>query len=101
MTFLSVKDIVIVVVINRFYVIDEVFFRSGRIDRFVYVFFLDLEVRFEIFKVYIRVIFLGDEVDLEELSLVIELFLGVDFENLCREVILGFVFYIVCLVVKI
>ncbi|XP_068740361.1 ATPase family gene 2 protein homolog B-like isoform X2 [Montipora capricornis] len=85
MTSLSVKDIVIVAATNRPHAIDEALLRPGRIDRLVYVPSPDLEARLEILKVHTRATPLGDEVDLEELSVATELFSGADLENLCRE----------------
>ena len=83
----TVKDVVIVAASNRPDAIDEALLRPGRIDHLIYVPPPDLEARLQIFKVHTRFTPLGDDVNLEELSQVTELFSGADIENLCREVI--------------
>lgn len=77
-----------VVVINCFDMIDKVLFCLGRIDRILYVFFLDLEVRKEIFKIYFFNIFVGDDVGIEEFVERMEMFLGVEIFVFCWEVVL-------------
>lgn len=82
----TAKEVVAVAASNRPDAIDEALLRPGRIDHRIYVPPPDLEARLQIFKVHTRFTPLGDDVDLEELSLVTELFTGADIENLCREV---------------
>lgn len=82
------KDVVMVVVMNCFDMIDKVLFCFGRIDWIVYVLFLDKNVREEIFKIYFNDIFLGDDVVMGDFVENIEMFLGVEIIVLCCEVVL-------------
>lgn len=60
------KDVVMVVVMNCFDMIDKVLFCFGRIDWIIYVFFFDKDVREEIFRIYFFKILFGVDVVIED-----------------------------------
>jgi proteasome regulatory subunit len=75
----------IIATTNRLDVIDPALLRPGRFDRIIYVPLPDKRGRKEIFRIYIRKMSLGEEIDLEKLSELTEGASGADIKAICTE----------------
>ncbi len=82
----SSKDNVIVIgATNRVDVLDKALLRAGRFDRQIFVDLPDLNERKEIFKVHMKPLKLGDDVDVDFLARQTPGFSGADIANVCNE----------------
>lgn len=79
------RDIVIVAATNRLDIIDTALIRPGRIDRMIKVDAPDEVARLSILKIFSKNMPLDTDVNLQELSKLIDGFAGSDIEALCSE----------------
>ncbi|ORZ12217.1 P-loop containing nucleoside triphosphate hydrolase protein [Absidia repens] len=79
------ESVLVVGATNRPDMLDAALLRPGRFDRLIYVPPPDLEARLEILQIHTRQIPLADDVDLNVISLMTELYTGADLQNVCRE----------------
>ena len=77
-------NVVIIAATNRPDIMDSALLRPGRFDRLILTSAPDEKMRLEIFKVHTKKMPLKD-VDLEELALLTEGYVGADIESICRE----------------
>ncbi len=77
--------VIILAATNRADILDAALLRAGRFDRQIHVEMPDLNERREIFKVHMRPLKLGKNVDLEFLSKQTPGFSGADIANVCNE----------------
>jgi cell division protease FtsH len=77
--------VIILAATNRADVLDRALLRAGRFDRQIHVELPDLNERLEIFKVHIKPLKLGNDIDLEFLSKQTPGFSGADIANVCNE----------------
>ncbi|OIQ39983.1 MAG: peptidase M41 [Bacteroidetes bacterium MedPE-SWsnd-G1] len=78
-------NVIVIAATNRADVLDKALMRAGRFDRQIYVDLPDLNERKEIFKVHIKPLKLGKDVDLEFLAQQTPGFSGADIANMCNE----------------
>lgn len=81
----SLEGVTVIAATNRPDMIDPAITRPGRIDRSVEVEIPDEEARKKILDVHTKDMPLADDVDLDELAVRTENFVGSDIESLCRE----------------
>lgn len=81
----SLQDIVVVAATNRPDMVDSAVLRPGRFDRLIYVPEPDDKSRLQIFKIYTKGMPLGNDVDLNPLTMATKYYSGADIESLCRE----------------
>ncbi len=82
----STKDNVIVIAAtNRADILDKALLRAGRFDRQIFVDLPDLNERKEIFKVHMKPLKLGDDVDVDLLARQTPGFSGADIANIANE----------------
>ncbi|KAI7818547.1 P-loop containing nucleoside triphosphate hydrolase protein [Gamsiella multidivaricata] len=81
----NAAGVLIVAATNRVDLIDKALLRPGRFDRIVYVPPPDLEARRQILGIYTREIPLAEDVDLDALAQITEMYTGADLQNVCRE----------------
>ena len=82
----STKDNVIVIAAtNRADILDKALLRAGRFDRQIFVDLPDLNERKEIFKVHIKPLKLGEDVDIDLLAKQTPGFSGADIANIANE----------------
>ena len=81
----SLEGVTVIAATNRPDMIDPAITRPGRIDRSVEVEVPDEEARKKILDVHTKDMPLADDVDLDELAVRTEHFVGSDIESLCRE----------------
>lgn len=77
--------VIILAATNRADVLDRALLRAGRFDRQIHVELPDLNERLEIFKVHMKPLKLGTDIDLEFLSKQTPGFSGADIANVCNE----------------
>lgn len=77
-------NVVIIAATNRPDIIDTALLRPGRFDRLILTHSPDEKTRLEILKVHTRKMPLKD-VDLDELAMLTEGYVGADIESVCRE----------------
>jgi len=78
-------NVIVIGATNRADVLDKALMRAGRFDRQIFVDLPDMNERFAIFKVHIRPLKLGKDVDLDFLSKQTPGFSGADIANVCNE----------------
>ena len=81
----SMHDIVVVAATNRPDMVDSAVLRPGRFDRLIYVPEPDEKSRLQIFKIYTKDMPIGNDVDLNQLTISTKYYSGADVESLCRE----------------
>ncbi|KAF9962183.1 hypothetical protein BGZ65_009619 [Modicella reniformis] len=81
----NATGVLIVAATNRVDLIDKALLRPGRFDRVVYVPPPDVEARRQILSIYTRNIPLEDDIDLDIIAQITELYTGADLQNVCRE----------------
>ena len=79
------SGVIILAATNRADVLDKALMRAGRFDRQIYVDMPDLVERKEIFKVHLKPLKLGKEIDVDFLAKQTPGFSGADIANLCNE----------------
>ncbi len=77
--------VIILAATNRSDVLDPALMRAGRFDRQIHVELPDLTEREDIFKVHIKPLKLGEDVDIQKLSKQTPGFSGADIANVCNE----------------
>jgi len=83
--FASNAGVIILAATNRADVLDKALLRAGRFDRQIHVELPDLVERKEIFKVHMKPLKLGKDIDLDLLSKQTPGFSGADIANICNE----------------
>ncbi len=81
----TLQDIVVIAATNRPDMVDSAVLRPGRFDRLIYVPEPDDKSRLQIFKLYTKGMPVGQDVDLNQLSMMTKYYSGADIESLCRE----------------
>ena len=81
----SLERVLVIAATNRPDIVDEALLRTGRFDRLLYVEPPDVAGRLEILKVHTRSMPLAEDVDLNQLSVQTEGYVGSDLAALCRE----------------
>ncbi len=81
----SVHDVIVIAATNRPDILDPGLLRSGRFDRLLYIPPPVAEDRLKILQVHTRGVPLGDDVNLEEISRLLDGYVGADIEGLIRE----------------
>lgn len=79
------SGVIILAATNRADILDRALLRAGRFDRQIYVDLPDLNEREQIFKVHIKPIKLGKDVDTAFLAKQTPGFSGADIANICNE----------------
>jgi cell division protease FtsH len=77
--------IIVLAATNRADILDRALLRAGRFDRQIHVELPDLKERLEIFKVHMRPLKLGNDIDLDLLAKQTPGFSGADIANVCNE----------------
>ncbi|MCF6364627.1 MAG: ATP-dependent zinc metalloprotease FtsH [Bacteroidales bacterium] len=77
--------VIIIAATNRADILDPALMRAGRFDRQIHVDLPDLTEREDIFKVHLKPIKCGKDVDVEKLSRQTPGFSGADIANVCNE----------------
>ncbi len=77
--------VIILAATNRADVLDPALMRAGRFDRQIHVDLPDLTEREDIFKVHLKPIKLGKDIDIEKLAKQTPGFSGADIANVCNE----------------
>ncbi len=83
--FASNAGVIILAATNRADVLDKALLRAGRFDRQIHVELPDLNERKEIFKVHMKPLKLGKDIDLDMLARQTPGFSGADIANICNE----------------
>ncbi len=83
--FSSTDNVIVIGATNRVDVLDKALLRAGRFDRQIFVDLPDLNERKEIFKVHMRPLKLGNDVDVDFLAKQTPGFSGADIANVCNE----------------
>ncbi len=83
--FASNVGVIILAATNRADVLDKALLRAGRFDRQIHVELPDLVERREIFKVHMKPLKLGKDIDVELLARQTPGFSGADIANICNE----------------
>ncbi len=83
--FASDDNVIVIGATNRVDVLDKALLRAGRFDRQIFVDLPDLNERKEIFKVHMKPLKLGDDVDVDFLARQTPGFSGADIANVCNE----------------
>ncbi len=81
----SNAGVIILAATNRADILDKALLRAGRFDRQIHVELPDLNERKEIFKVHMKPIKLGKDIDVEMLARQTPGFSGADIANICNE----------------
>ncbi len=81
----STDNVIVIGATNRVDILDKALLRAGRFDRQIFVDLPDLNERKEIFKVHMRPLKLGDDVDVDLLAKQTPGFSGADIANVCNE----------------
>ena len=79
------SGVILLAATNRADILDRALLRPGRFDRQIYVDLPDLHEREQIFKVHIKPIKIGKDVDTEFLAKQTPGFSGADIANICNE----------------
>ncbi len=77
--------VIIIAATNRADILDPALMRAGRFDRQIHVELPDLTEREDIFKVHIKPIKIGKDVDIQKLAKQTPGFSGADIANVCNE----------------
>ncbi len=83
--FASTDNVIVIGATNRVDILDKALLRAGRFDRQIFVDLPDLNERREIFKVHMKPLKLGDDVDVDLLAKQTPGFSGADIANVCNE----------------
>ncbi len=83
--FSSTDNVIVIGATNRVDVLDKALLRAGRFDRQIFVDLPDLNERKEIFKVHMKPLKLGNDVDVDFLAKQTPGFSGADIANVCNE----------------
>jgi len=83
--FASTDNVIVIGATNRVDILDKALLRAGRFDRQIFVDLPDLNERKEIFKVHMKPLKLGDDVDVDLLAKQTPGFSGADIANVCNE----------------
>lgn len=78
-------NVIIIAATNRVDVLDKALIRPGRFDRQIYVDLPEIAERIEIFKVHLKPLKLGNDIDIEFLAKQTPGFSGADIANVCNE----------------
>ncbi len=81
----SMDDVVVIGATNRPDIIDPSFLRPGRFDELILVGQPDKKAREEIYKIHMKGMPIGKDVDVSELADMSEGYAGADIEAICRE----------------
>ncbi|MBS3117480.1 CDC48 family AAA ATPase [Candidatus Woesearchaeota archaeon] len=81
----ELTDVVVIAATNRPDILDPALLRPGRFDRILMVHPPDKTARLETLKIHTRDMPLAKDVDIEELAVLTEGFVGADLNALCRE----------------
>ena len=79
------KGVIVMAATNRPDILDKALLRPGRFDRHIYLELPTLDERVAIFKVHIRKLKLGNDIDLDFLAHQTPGFSGADLANICNE----------------
>ena len=79
------SNVIVIAATNRADVLDKALIRPGRFDRMIHVELPELSERKEIFKVHLRPLKLGEDVNVEFLAKQTPGFSGADIFNVCNE----------------
>ncbi|WP_094745903.1 ATP-dependent zinc metalloprotease FtsH [Vaginella massiliensis] len=79
------SNVIVIAATNRADILDKALMRPGRFDRIIHVDLPELTERKEIFKVHLRPLKLGEDVDVEFLAKQTPGFSGADIFNVCNE----------------
>jgi len=79
------SNVIVIAATNRADVLDKALMRPGRFDRIIHVDLPEMTERKEIFKVHLRPLKLGEDVDVEFLAKQTPGFSGADIFNVCNE----------------
>lgn len=79
------KDFMVVAATNRPDMLDDALLRPGRLDKVIYIPPPDLKGRLSILKICTEKIPLHNDVSLQDVAVLTDLFSGADIENLCKE----------------
>ncbi|NXF54487.1 SPA5L protein, partial [Oceanites oceanicus] len=79
------KDFMVVAATNRPDMLDDALLRPGRLDKVIYIPPPDLKGRLSILKICTEKIPLDNDVSLQDVAVLTDLFSGADIENLCKE----------------
>lgn len=79
------SGVILLAATNRADILDRALLRPGRFDRQIYVDLPDLHEREEIFKVHVKPLKLGNDVQLDFLAKQTPGFSGADIANICNE----------------
>jgi cell division protease FtsH len=79
------KGVIVMAATNRPDILDKALLRPGRFDRHIYLELPTLQERIKIFKVHIRNLSLGDDLDFDFLAAQTPGFSGADIANICNE----------------
>lgn len=77
--------IIVLAATNRADILDRALLRAGRFDRQIHVELPDLKERLEIFKVHMKPLKLGNDIDVEFFAKQTPGFSGADIANVCNE----------------
>ncbi len=77
--------VIIIAATNRADILDPALMRAGRFDRQIHVELPDLTEREDIFKVHIKPLKIGSDVDIQKLAKQTPGFSGADIANVCNE----------------
>lgn len=81
----TLERVLVVAATNRPDLLDQALMRPGRIDCMIYVGPPDLEARTEVFKIHLKRVPLGAEIDLGKLARLTEGFSGAEIAGVCKE----------------
>ncbi|KAI8092750.1 P-loop containing nucleoside triphosphate hydrolase protein [Halteromyces radiatus] len=81
----SAESVLVVGATNRPDMLDAALMRPGRFDRLIYVPPPDPDARLEVLQIHTRNIPLAEDVDLQVIALMTEMYTGADLQNVCRE----------------
>lgn len=79
------SNVIVIAATNRADVLDKALMRPGRFDRIIHVDLPEMTERREIFKVHLRPLKLGEDVDVDFLAKQTPGFSGADIFNVCNE----------------
>ncbi len=79
------EHVIVMAATNRADILDRALMRAGRFDRIIYVDLPELNERKEIFKVHLKPIKIGKDIDVDFLARQTPGFSGADIANVCNE----------------
>jgi proteasome regulatory subunit len=80
-----IGDVKLIAATNRPDILDEALLRPGRFDRIIRIPIPSLEARIEIFKIHIKRMNIGNDVDIEALAVKCDGATGADIKSMCTE----------------